>query len=585
MRLTPLEGTIDGGFWGERQRLNREVLIPAGERELERAGAFANLRTLARGTGEAHRGPVYQDSDLYKWLEAVGWELRREPTDELERMARSTTALLEAAQDADGYLNTCYQIEGRARWSNLAWDHELYCAGHLIQAAVAGAGNEALRAVARRLADHLVSEFAAAGTCGHPEIELALVALYRETGAREYLELAAKFLDRRGHGTLQPAGFGPAYFQDRVPVREQRVVEGHAVRALYLACGATDLFLETGEVALLDAMRAWWEDMVAGKTYVTGGIGSDGAHEAFGPDYDLPPERAYAETCAAIASVMWNWRMLLATGDPRYADLLERTLYNGVLAGVALDGSGYAYVNPLQVRDGGGRFYPWFECACCPPNVMRLLASLHRYLATSGSGGVQVHQYASGVFGPVRVETAYPWDGAISVTALEAGEWTLSLRVPSWCSSARLDGVVVAPGYVELSRDWRPGEEVLLELDMGPRLVAPHPRIDAVRGCVAIERGPFVYCLESADAPAGAEFDALHVAGELRAVARPDVLGGIVAVEAEGLADSRPVTLLAVPYALWGNRGPGAMRVWTPQSSSRPSTTSGRSPATARAPT
>ena len=367
-----------------------------------------------------------------------------------------------------------------------------------------------------------------------------------------------------------------------MPVREQDEVEGHAVRALYLAAGVTDIYMETGEAALLDAMHAQWRDMAARKAYLTGGVGAHHTDEAFGDAYELPPDRCYGETCAAIASVLWNWRMLLVTGEARFADLLERTLYNGVLAGLALDGGGYSYVNPLHVRDGhrdaverGARRQPWYACACCPPNVMRLLASLQRYVATRDGDGIQIHQYATGTFGPVRVRTDYPWDGRVAVEVLEAG-LSVSLRVPQW-ASARLDGQPVEPGYVTLEHD-----TATLELDMSPRLVSPHPRIDAVRGCVAIERGPLVYCLEAADAPEGTVVDDLRLSGGLQAVARPDLLGGIVAVEADGahataddwdwpytpdarLNGRRPVRLLAVPYALWGNRGDGAMRVWIPR--------------------
>jgi DUF1680 family protein len=285
--------------------------------------------------------------------------------------------------------------------------------------------------------------------------------------------------------------------------------------------------------------------------------------------------------------------MLLATGEARYADLLERTLYNGFLAGLALDGSGYAYVNPLQVREGvAHQRYPWFPCACCPPNVMRLLASLPSYLATSDAGGLQIHQYADGTLRAgdraVRVHTAYPWAGRVEVEMLEPGDWTLSLRVPAWCTDARVDGRPARPGYARISRRWQSGERVVLDLPMPPRLTVPHPRIDAVRGCVAIERGPLVYCFEGADAPAGVSIDdaLVQAAGALEEVQQPELLGGIVAVAASGLhrpatgfadgwpyapadgsaarEDGPPVSLLAVPYALWGNRGEGPMRVWTP---------------------
>jgi DUF1680 family protein len=377
-------------------------------------------------------------------------------------------------------------------------------------------------------------------------------------------------------------------------VREQAEVEGHAVRALYLGAGVADLYMETGEPALLDALRMQWHDMAARKAYITGGLGAHHLDEAFGDPYELPPDRCYGETCAAIASVMWSWRMLLITGEARYADLLERTLYNGVMAGLALDGGGYSYVNPLHVRDDhrdpverGARRQPWYACACCPPNVMRLLASLPHYLATFDDGGIQIHQYATSTLGPVKVRTDYPWDGRVEIEITESRdeEWTLSLRIPAWSSRTQLDGAPVAPGeYARLTREWRAGDHAALELDMSPRAVFPHQRIDAVRGCAALERGPLVYCLEGADAPAGARVDDLWLdpAAELRAVERPDLLGGIVAIEAAGAhrpaadvdwpygapdlgaGEETPVALLAVPYSHWGNRGAGGMRVWIP---------------------
>jgi uncharacterized protein len=601
---------IEDGFWARRQRLNRDVLLPDGRRRLEEAGNLDNLRRAARGERGGFRGMVFADSDVHKWLEAAGWELQREPSDALAAAADELIALLAGAQDDDGYLNSYFQLmaEPDDRFTRLAWDHELYCAGHLIQAAVAharGRGDEALLGVARRLAEHIDGVFGPGrrrGTPGHPEVETALVELFRLTGERRWLHLAAFFVDERGHGTLAPATFGASYFPDHVPVRQQREIAGHAVRALYLAAGVTDLHLETGERALLDVMEAQWEDMTARKAYLTGGVGAHHQDEAFGDPYELPPDRCYGETCAAIASVMWSWRMLLATGAARYADLMERTLYNGFLAGLALDGAGYSYVNPLQVRDEhrdpverGARRRAWYECACCPPNVMRLLASLHHYVATASADGLQIHQYASGRFGAVSVRTGYPWDGRIDIEVLEPGEgeWTLSLRVPAWAAGTRLTvgasehDPAEPGGYARVRRRWSRGDHVVLDLPMAPRLVAPHPRIDAVRGCLAIERGPLVYCVEHADAPAGARLDDLRLdpAAPLAERERPDLLGGIVAVEAGGrhrpapadgwpyaradpAAGDRdgdtPVTLTAVPYALWGNRGDGAMRVWTP---------------------
>jgi DUF1680 family protein len=624
--LRPLEGRIKSGFWADRQRLNRERLLLDGEHWLEEAGNFENLRAAAGRSDSEFRGMVFMDSDVHKWLEALGWELGREPSEDLARRADTAIELVEAAQEDSGYLNSYYQVaQPGPRFTNLAWDHELYCAGHLMQAAIAharGRGDERLLGVARRFADHIGEVFRERdGTPGHPEIETALVELYRHTGERSYLDLAAYFVGTRGRSTLEPARFGSSYFQDHVPVREATEVTGHAVRALYLAAGVTDLWLETGEAALMDVMRAQWRDMSGRKSYITGGVGAHHSDEAFGDPFELPPGRCYGETCAAIASVMWSWRMLLATGDARYADSMERTLYNGFLSGLALDGGGYSYVNPLHVRDDhrdaverGARRLPWYACACCPPNVMRLLASLQHYLATTDAHGMQIHHYASGDVGGLRIATGYPWDGRVEIEVVETAEapWALSLRVPGWAEAARLSAGgeehdAPAGGYARIERRWQPGDRVTLELPLEPRLTAPHPRIDAVRGCLAIERGPLVYCVEGADARNGVRTDDLRLDPEapLRDLQRSDLLGGIVAIEAGGAhrpadawdadwayspaaaarADSgvdnsaagrsapgrsgaratgASARVLAVPYALWGNRGDGPMRVWIP---------------------
>jgi len=606
LRPLPLGGArIEAGFWAERQRLCRDVLLPDGARRVEEAGNFDNLRIAAGRREGAFRGFPFMDSDVYKWLEALGWELGRQPSAALEALAGEAIDLIAGAQEESGYLNSYYQVARPGeRFSNLSWDHELYCLGHLIQAGLAHArarADDRLLGVARRFADHVDGIFGPGGrdgVPGHPEVETALVELYRHTGEERYLNLAQFFVDGRGRRTLPDARFGSSYWQDHAPVREAVEITGHAVRALYLAAGVTDLYLERGEPALLAAMERWWADMAGRKAYLTGAVGAHHADEAFGDAYELPPDRCYGETCAAIASVQWNWRMLLATGDARFADLLERTLYNAFLAGLALDGSGYSYVNPLHVRGEHNLRRPWFACACCPPNVMRLLASVHDYLATADGAGLQIHNYASSELraGPaaVRVRTEYPHGGRVAVEVLEHRDepWTLSLRVPAWSRCARVQAaddpwVDAAPGYVRLRRTWRRGDEVVLELDMTPRLVAPHPRIDAVRGCLAIERGPLVYCLEQPDAADGVAVEDLCVAAGGPLHDAPDPVGGVVAVAAAGrhvpLAPAPPgtwpyprlaggrkrhtgstETLLAVPYFAWGNRGQGAMRVWIP---------------------
>jgi DUF1680 family protein len=605
--LRPLDGArIDGGFWARRQRANRAVSLPDGAEQLERAGNLHNLR-LAAGTATGdYRGELpFLDSDVYKWLEAAGWEQGRSPDEDLARSARAVIEAVAAAQRDDGYLDSFYQVVRPDReFVELAWGHELYCAGHLIQAAVGyvrATGERRLLDVARRLADHLDGVFGPGrdeGACGHPEVETALVELYRETGEARYLELARFFVDRRGTGLFGKEGIGgAAYFQDHVRVAEAREVAGHAVRQLYLNAGVTDLVLETGDEPLRAAMLRLWDDMVACKTYLTGGLGSRHEGEAFGDSYELPNDRAYCETCAAIASVQWSWRMLLLTGESRYADLIERTLYNGFAAGVSLDGRSYFYVNPLQVRDDhpaddgverGVRRTPWYTCACCPPNIMRLLASLQHYLATTDdspdANGIQLHQYAPATLRTdqvaVRVETGYPAGGRVRVTvdATPGTAWTLSLRVPHWSAgtTATVNGEAAEAdrdkGYLRLRRDWQAGDVVELELDLRVRVTTGHPRVDAIRGCVALERGPLVYCLEATDQPAGVRLDdvSLPAGAELRVDRHPELLEGIDTITATGVHHDRenggetPVPLVAVPYHAWANREPGAMRVWIP---------------------
>jgi DUF1680 family protein len=586
---------------------------------LEAAGNLENLRIAAgRSTGR-YRGPMFMDSDVYKWLEAAAWEQGREPSAALAALLDTAIELVAAAQGADGYVNSYFTAaEPGRRWTDFAQGHELYCLGHLAQAAVAhhrATGDGRLLAITRRFADYvdgLLGPGKRVAVPGHPEIETALVELYRETREGRYLDLARFFLDERGRGLVGPGRYGSAaYYQDRVPVREATELEGHAVRQLYLTAGVTDVYLETGEPALLAAVRRQWDDLVRRKLYLTGAAGARHLAESFGHPYELPSDLAYGETCAAIGSLMWSWRMLLATGEGRFADLVERTLYNGVLGGVSLDGERYFYVNPLasdgreeRISRGGCVRREWHQVACCPPNVMRLIASLGHYVATRDGSGLQVHQYVAGriatALAPgravaLRVETAYPWDGAVRfrVEASDGRPWTLALRVPAWCAGAAVRAAgrpaAAAPdasGYLRLERTWAPGDVVELDLSMAPRLVEPHPWIEGARGCVAIERGPLVYCLEQADHPGAALADLeIDAAAPLTAAWDGDRLEGVTVVRAAGLlvdtsawADRlyRPVgaapppprraaPLTAVPYYAWANRGPGAMRVWVPR--------------------
>jgi uncharacterized protein len=629
----PLSGSdirLTSGFWASRVDRNRTVTLGHGFEQLRRAGNLENLRLAAHST--AARPPVgmyrslgesiglvypFLDSDVYKWLEAVGWELGRAGDEALAAAADEAIGLVEAAQRPDGYINSYVQVVAPDReYVDLQWGHELYCVGHLIQAAVAwhrALGDDRLLAVALAAADSVDRAFGPAGrqaTDGHPEIEMALVELFRTTGERRYLDLASRLIEARGRGVLGAGRFGSAYWQDHLPVREAPTVAGHAVRQLYLDCGVVDVATELGDRDLLEAVRRRWLDMVATRSYVTGGLGSRHEDESFGDPFELPPDRAYAETCAAVASVMLAWRLLLATGDPDCADVIERAVYNAVLPGVSLDGERFFYVNALQRRTRRAAAEPaegerasWFPCACCPPNLMRLLSSWAQYLATADDDGVQIWQYASGelraeVAGePVRLrlETAYPWDGDVEVTILEAPErpFELSLRIPRWVGSASLRGVDGASRRIadgaRAARDhrrWRPGDALRLTLEMPVRLTEPDPRADAIRSCVALERGPLVYCIETADVPADvpAEDVRFPPGAAATAVPRPDVAADVVglSVAAED-AEGRPLEVGAIPYFAWANRAVDAMRVFVPVSGAPGPSTRGRS-ATARRP-
>jgi hypothetical protein len=589
----------------------------------------------ARATGVSPRadlgyhGPVFMDSDIYKTLEAIGWELEsarasQRPGDHDTRgdqvprsdqakdpalsgafgdFAATTIELLTRVQRPDGYLNSYVQASGEPRYQNLASSHEMYCDGHFFQAAIAlarGAGEQDAMDIAIRLADHLVKEFAGQSRAldGHPIIETALVELYRQTGTTAYRDLAAQFVEQRGRGLAGDSGFGRRYLQDHLPVRERTTEVGHAVRALYLEAGVADVATETNDAELLNGSISRWDDMVTTKTSLTGGNGSRHEGESFGDHFELPPDRAYNETCAAIASFQWSWRLLLATGDAKYADHMERILYNGFAAAISTDGMRFFYVNPLQRRvdhyekDDPGRRREWFKCACCPPNIMRTFASLQHHLATSNGDTLTVQQYAAatitGAGLTIELDTEYPWDGLIRlrVTAAPAEAREIALRVPAWSATASLtendqddpsERVQVSPDrYLRLRRAWRPGDEVRLRLDMTPRLTRPDPRVDALRGCVAIERGPLVYCFEQTDQPA--KLDELAMLGGTAAAGphlteHPVTLPGIgatIQVTAPGRhvpvgpTETGAVAVTAIPYFQWDNRGPGAMRVWIP---------------------
>ena len=630
IRLHPIgleSARLTDGPWADWQHENRTTTTPHAFAWLERDGTVDNLRRLdPAAAGEpARRGLWFTDSDLYKTLEAVAWDLGRAPSSELENLLTALAGVLARAQTDDGYLNSFVQAGLGQRWGNLRESHELYCIGHLIQAGIAhhrATGRSELFDVAVRAADAVVADFGngrRGDTDGHEQIEMALVELYRETHEHGYLDLARQLVDVRGHRVLPTERFADSvYYQDATPVRDETTVVGHAVRAVYLLCGVVDLYVETGERALLQAAIRQWESMTHTKTYLTGAIGSRFVGEAFGDEYELPPDLAYGETCATIGTMMLSWRLLLVTGEARFADAIERGLYNLFAASTSLDRAAFFYNNPAQRRsplaaapldtrpdraDAPGTRPVWFECACCPPNIMRTVASLPAYLATHDDHGVQLHQFMPSDLtvplpgGEVRVtvETRYPLDGVVTIHVQEspAAAWTLSIRRPHWATGVRItvngQQVEVATnplGYLEIARPWKVGDVVVVALPVQARLTVAHPAVDALRGTVAIERGPLVYALESPDQGDDVDLNHVELLGhDLVEEVRDDFLGRpTVVVHARGRlrdrapwagagwrpfddippATGREIDLVAIPYALWANRGPSVMRIFVP---------------------
>jgi len=631
--------TLDHGFLSDRARLVRDTVIPGQWEALndripgaERSGCVHNLQVAAgEKTGEFH-GLFWQDSDIAKWIEAASYRLATHPDAALDAELDRLIATIARAQRADGYLNTYFQlVEPQNRWANLRDTHELYVAGHFIEAGVAhfsATGKRTLLEVVCKLADLIGRTFGLGsgqlpGYCGHEEIELALVKLARATGVARYRELAAYFIDQRGQspnyfteearrrkddGKLPWHMYhdGLATLQAARPVRELTGPVGHAVRMMYLLSAMLDLALDEGDSARAGHCRRLWTAITTRHLYVTGGVGSEPYGEKFCEPFDLPPDRAYAETCAAIGVVMCARRLLDLELRGEYADVMERALYNNVPAGLSLDGRTYFYVNPLEVVPAVAkrryechlvrtRRVPWFGCACCPPNVARLFASLGAYAYSQTADGLAVHLYAGGetqfsigtASVRLRVTTGYPWKERVEmeIASTAAAEFSLRLRLPGWCRkpAVSLNGAWFEPeavdGYAILRRTWRPGDRILLEFPMPVERIHADIRVAAAAGQVALQRGPVVYCVEEADN--GPQLAALSLPRESPLAAHfvPDLLGGCTIIEgmarrtepaeklyAPGHGREVAVRLCAVPYALWANRGEGEMRVWLRES-------------------
>ncbi|WP_170285689.1 glycoside hydrolase family 127 protein [Microbacterium rhizomatis] len=601
------------GFHAELVARNRAVTILHGIRMLEHAGNLRNLRRLVGAYDGPFEGPRFADSDVYKTLEAIAWELGHQESEELRRFYDENVTLLIDAQREDGYLDSAYQ-RGEPfgePWSDFAHGHELYCLGHLVQAAIAGVralGDERLLGVAQRfvaLVDRLFGGDDSPVYCGHPEIETALVELYRLTGDERALHLAEAFVRRRGSGFVAHGDFGPQYYQDDASVVETATMRGHAVRAMYLNAGVVDLHLETGDSALWDAVARQWADLIAHRLYLTGGTGSRHRDEAFGDAYELPSERAYAETCAGIALMNWAWRMYLASGRADYVDVMERCLYNVVLAGISESGDRFFYSNPLQLRsdhgasqqESAGTRLDWFWCACCPPNLMRVFATLEHVMFARRDDEIQVAHFGNAALaldggGTLEMRSDFPSDGRLLFSvAGDAGAATLAVRMPAWsegCAVVRVDGLdrptTAVDGWLHLGA-LAVSSNIEVEFAMDPVVWRAHPGADALRGTVAVTRGPLVYCADQADntldverivVPTDPVFDVELGQG----------LGTLLRLEAQELdvsATSSPlyvradapapiagpaeVALVLRAYATWGNGGPGvhAMKVWLPR--------------------
>ncbi len=626
---------INDAFWNRYTRLVPEVVLPyqweiLNDRMPDTPPSYClhNFRVAAGEARGRRQGTVFLDTDAYKWLEAVGYSLATRPDATLEKNADEVIALIGRAQCKDGYLDTYYTlVEPEGRWKNLVEGHELYCAGHLIEAAVAyysATGKRALLDIACRFADLIAQVFGPGeaqmhGCPGHPEVELALVRLYHATGKATYLDLARYFINVRGAAPnyfLQEMarpdfrrifpelnGYEPAYSQSHLPVRQQVTAEGHAVRAVYLYSAMADVALLDGDVRLLEQCRILWDNMVQKRMFITGGIGSSGLLERFTTDYDLPGDAAYNESCASIGLALFGLRMARAMRDASYIDVVERALYNTVRAGISLSGNRFFYVNPLEVwpaacmeRTSKAHVKPvrqkWFDCACCPTNIARTFTSLGQYIYSAGEDELFVNLFVQnetklslgGKPVGLRLATEYPKSGEVRLNIeAEAAGFALYLRVPDFAEAPALyvNGreapLHIEKGFAVLRRTWGK-DEVLLRFGIRPKLVYANPLVRANVGKVALVRGPEVYCFEEVDN--GADLAALYLAADAQfeEVWEPGLLGGTMLLRCsgarlapwaeaasfsdEGAYQTQPLSLTALPYGSWGNRGPGEMIVW-----------------------
>lgn len=574
---------INDNFWSPRLSKHVSATLPVCIDQIEnQTGRIRNFENAAKGEGE-HSGIFFDDSDVYKALEGMAYSLINNPDPELEKKADEWIDKFAAAQQPDGYINTFYTLTGLdKRWTNMD-KHEMYCAGHMIEAGVAyyqATGKRKLLDVCIRMTDHMMSQFGPGKrhwVPGHEEIELALVKLYQTTQEQKYLDFAYWLLEERGHGhgTMGDEGkWDPVYYQDIVPVRRLTDISGHAVRCMYLYCGMADVAAlknDTGYIAAIDRL---WDDVVHRNMYITGGIGSSRDNEGFTEDYDLPNLDAYCETCASVGMVLWNQRMNQLTGDSKYIDILERSLYNGALAGISLGGDRFFYVNPLESK-GDHHRQEWYGCACCPSQLSRFLPSIGNYIYASSDDALWVNLYI-GNTGQIRIgetdilltqETDYPWDGSVKLTISTSQplEKEIRLRIPNWCKTYDLSingkriNVSEKKGYAVI-KDWKSQDVIALDMDMPVEIVAADPHVKENFGKRAIQRGSLVYCMEEIDNPEYFDQIQLSPSTTFQTAFVSDILNGIKTIKTNGRAQSATF----IPYYAWDNRKAGKMRVWIP---------------------
>lgn len=627
---------ITSPFWEERIKLMAGKVIPYQWDALndniagaEPSHAIENFRIAAGESNEPFHGMLFQDSDVAKWIEAASYSLVHYPNKELKDRIDEVIELIGRAQQEDGYLNTYYTVVcPEKRWTNFAFGHELYCAGHLIEAAVAhfcATGEKSLLNIICRYADHIDSIMGLEQDkmkvyCGHEEIELALIRLYHVTKEKRYLKLAEYFIDERGKQPCfleKEETYGSDlnksrwslldYHQAHKPVREQTEADGHAVRAMYLYTAMADIALETGDRELKNALEKLYHNVRQKRMYITGGLGSQGHAERFTFDYDLPNDTAYTETCAGIGFVFWMQRMLLLDINSKYADDMERALYNGILSGISLDGTRYFYVNPLEVLPEAveKRFdldhvkaqrVQWFGCACCPPNIARLITSIGQYVYTMSDDTIYTHLYIGGEShinlkdGKVSLiqTTNYPWEGHVKIQVnTEIKEtFTLALRIPDWCGHYKIsingddstDLLYRENGYVLIKKIWAEEEIVEIEFNMPVQLIQANPKVRENTGKLAITRGPLVYCIEEMDNGSNLSAFSIALDNKFNVEYDKNLLGGAVSIKLDGyridekalgnelyrgaVDSDTPAQIVAVPYSMWGNRDSGEMSVW-----------------------